>query len=331
MEIEKGKIDGVEIKKAIVEAIAFFDLFSYPLTSFEVWRYLGLKRSLNEVLEILDQMLGQSEEDSSLLNLKRKNGFYFLAGREETIRIRMERYNFSEKKFRRALLVAKIFKFIPWIKMIALGNIIGAHNLREESDIDLFIVCEKGRMWLTRFFAILIIKILGLRPKLGETRDKICLSFFVDEEALGLEALMIKRANTASPQTHAASDIYFIYWLAGLTPIYDQGGIYRKFIEANVWLGHHLPNWQADYLNYRRDASKSFSRFYRDVVDMFLGGLEKRSRKWQLRKMPAVMKDILNRDERVVVGEKVIKLHLNDRRKEYLEKLSLKLNPINLK
>ena len=42
------------IKEAIVETIAFFDLFDYPLTAWEVWKYLfDIKISYDELVEIL--------------------------------------------------------------------------------------------------------------------------------------------------------------------------------------------------------------------------------------------------------------------------------------
>ncbi|MDD5071135.1 MAG: hypothetical protein PHQ42_00105 [Patescibacteria group bacterium] len=305
-----------ELEEAIVETIAFFDLFSYPLTGFEVWKYTGVKCELSEVLEVLVERRGSTPKlgVEPLLGIGEKNRFYFLAGREEIIRQRMARYNYTDKKFKRAVWLAKIFKFIPWIKMIAVGNIIGAHNLKKESDIDLFIITEDGRVWLTRFFCVLIIKILGLRPKPKNMKDKICLSFFISEEAMNLEKLMLG----------GGRDIYFIYWLAGLAPVYNRDNIYNKFIKANGWLKNYLSNWEAGGINYRRDAGKSFSRFYRNVADMLLGGLERRIKEIQLEIMPRQIKDIMNIDSRVVVDGRIIKLHVNDRREEYKEKLKAK-------
>jgi len=293
-----------------VETIAFFDLFSYPLTAFEIWKYINIKSELGEVLEVLEKPASVPLGGTTA----GKDGFYFLAGRAEIMRERMARYNYTDKKFNRAILLSRIFKFIPWIKMVAVGNIIGAHNLKKESDIDLFIITEKNRIWLTRFFCVLITKTLGLRPKPEEARDKICLSFFISEEAMNLEKLMLA----------GGRDTYFIYWLAGLVPIYDKDDIYNKFIKANVWLKNYLPNWMAGEVNYRRDAGKSFSRFYRDVVDMFFGGLERRIKEIQLEIMPRQIKDIMNMDSRVVVDDRTIKLHVNDRREEYENKFRIK-------
>jgi hypothetical protein len=231
----------------------------------------------------------------------------------------MARYNYTDKKFKRAVWVAKIFKFIPWIKMIAVGNIIGTHNLKQEGDIDFFIITEKGRIWLSRFFCVLVIKILGMRPNREKTQDKICLSFFASEKDLNLEKLMLNK----SRDNKEGKDFYFIYWLAGLTPIYDRDNAFAEFIENNDWLKNYLPNWQSSEVSHRYDAGQGFFWFYRDVVDMFLAGLERRIKEFQMEIMPRQIKDMMNMDSRVVVNDKIIKLHVNDRREEYLEKFKM--------
>ena len=325
----------IELEEAIVRAIAFFDLFSYPLTIFEIWKYLDVNAELSEVMEILKNITRRgstpTEGVEPLLGLGEKNGFYFLIGREEIIKERMARYNYTDKKFKRAVWVAKIFKFVPWIKTIAIGNIIGAHNLKKESDIDFFIITEKKRIWLSRFFCVLIIKILGLRPNREKTQDKICLSFFISEEAMNLKGLMLKNSSLdcrvppagGTRNGRGGRDIYFIYWLGGLAPIYDKDNTFAEFANKNDWLKDYLPNWQSSAISYRHDAGGSFSWFYRDVVDMFLAGLEKRIKEIQLEIMPKQIKDIMNMDSRAVVNDKIIKLHVNDRREEYLEKFKM--------
>lgn len=303
------------IEKAIVRAVAFFDLFNYPLTSQEIWQYTHVKCDMIDLMRVLKISSGLIEE---------KNGFYFLRGRDKIIKTRMERYNFTDKKFKRALKVARIFKLVPWIKMIAVSNIIGAHNLKKESDIDLFIITEPGRVWVTRFFCVVITKILRLRPKEGNARNKICLSFFISVEAMDLRGLMLKDKITDSSAPDI-SDIYFIYWLTGLVSIYDANNTYEKFIEANSWIKEYLPNWQPAEVNYRRNAGQGFSWFYRDAVDMIIGGLEKELKKIQLKIMPETLKSIMNKDTRVVVNNQILKLYANDRRAEYRDRLKEKL------
>jgi len=346
-----------KIKEATQEVVAFFDLFDYPLTSYEIWQYLNVKCELSEVMEVLEPLLNsplgpsyassyaeamadkKASEDKKGGELseviKSKNGFYFLKGREKIIKTRLKRYNYTDQKMKRALRVTRLFKVIPWIKMAAVGNIIGAHNLKNVSDIDLFIISEKNRIWITRFFCVLITKLLGLRPKAGREQNKICLSFFISEEGMDLRGLMLKEHFNKQRDCDIASsanaegalrndtikkDIYFIYWLAGLVIIYDSNKVYEKFIRVNSWIKESLPNWQPAGLHYRRNAGKGRSRFYRDTVDMLIGGLESNLKKYQLRKMPLELKGIMNKDTRVVVNDKVLKLHVKDRRGEYLNK-----------
>ena len=118
----------IELKEAITWLIAFFDKFDFPLTSFEVWRYLSVKCDYLDVLIILD--------NACAAKLQRSGGFYFLRGRESIVATRMRRYNYANRKFKKALFFTRIFRFIPWVKMVAVGNIIGSSNMKNSGDID---------------------------------------------------------------------------------------------------------------------------------------------------------------------------------------------------
>jgi len=317
MEFQTSKAEG-ELREAIVKTIAFFDLFDYPLTAHEIWQFVGVKC---ELIEVISGLTALKEADAPV---DEKNGFYFLAGQEEIINARKKRYNYSDKKFKRAILITKLFNFIPWIKMTAVSNIIGTHNLKKESDIDLFIITENNRVWITRFFCAGLMKLLGLRPREEKEKDKICLNFYISEEAMDLRELMLDNLN----QGEEKKDIYFIYWLAGLVPIYNKNKTWEEFIGANNWPKEYLPNWLARGLNYRRNTGRGFSKFYRETVDLFLGGLEKRMKKLQLKIMPVKMIGDMSQGANVVINNKVIKLHTKDRREEYREKFNKKVYEI---
>ncbi len=303
-----------DIKEAIINTIAFFDIFEYPLTAFEVWIYLPFKCDYFKIEGVLK---------NGINHIGKKNGFYFLKGRLEVVNTKLERYNITDRKFKIALRIAKLFKIIPWIKMIAVGNIIGSDNLRDRSDIDLFIVTDKKRIWITRFFCVIFVKFLGVRPKINDTRDKICLSFFVSEDNLNLDCLRLKKPSHCegkSDNLNDGFDTYFTYWLAGLTPIFDIGGVYDKLIEENGWLASNLPNWKRKIVVSKRDSGKPFSFVYKNTIDLFIGELETKFKKYQLKILPRDIKELMNIDNRVVVGDKILKFHVNDRRKEFLNK-----------
>lgn len=323
-----------------MEVVAFFDLFDYPLTELELWQYLSVKCGLADIRNCLN-----SDSLAADGMLSASSGFYFLRGRKEIIKTKMARYNYADKKFKKAMLVSRFFKIIPWIRMIAVGNLIGPHNLKKQGDIDLFIITKKNRVWMTRFFCAGFSQLFGLRPTEKNMRDKICLSFFVSEDTMDLRGLMlgnykdIKCPTCASPLASArrvgywmsgAPDIYFIYWLACLVPIYNKDDAYGKFIKASSWINDYLPNWQSAKASFRRDSGKGFSNFYEDFADLLIGGAEKTVKKIQLKKMPEKLKTAMNKDTRVVVNDGILKLYANDRREEYRRRWKEKLAEIEM-
>ena len=351
--------DRNELREAIFKVVAFFDMFDCPLTAFEIWKYLPVKCELDEVMAALNESrIMLIPLTPFRRGLESKNGFYFLPSRNVLYDLRMARYNFTSRKFGQAIKIACIFKLVPWIKMIALSNIIGANNAKEGSDIDLFILTENKKIWLTRFFCLTILKLFGLRPTTEKQKDKICLSFFISEGAMDLKKLMLDASaqkeykkperldndktrpsfltrestgTVASDTRYAIRDTYFIYWLACLVPIYDRDETYARLLGSNRWFGQALPNWEMTINSNWRDIGRPLSFFYRDLVDIFCGGLEKFFMKQQMKRLPGQIKNMINKDTRVVVNEEIIKTHTNDRREEYREKFLAKLNEINNK
>jgi hypothetical protein len=291
------------LEEAIVGAIAFFDMFDFPLTDFEIWKFVNIRCDLADVKLALENLSG----------IENKNGFYFLRDRSEIVDVRLKRNIYTERKFKRARRIAKIFRFIPWIEMIAVSNIIGERNLKDESDIDFFIITENKKIWLTRFFCAGIAKILGMRPEKGNERDKICLNFYASEEVMNLSELMMD------------NDIYFRYWVVNLVPIYDIGDAYKKFIQANGWLKNCFPNWLPEE-NSGLVLKNKPSKF--NLLNLFFGKFENKFKKLELKLMPPEMKEMMNKDTRVVVNDKILKLHVKDRRHEYRKRFLNKMSSL---
>jgi len=304
-----------KLEKMILETVAYFDIFSYPLTLVELWNWLffreadGLFVSLNKTEEIIKN----SEAIKTLL--KCKQGFYFLKNRESIIVLRKERYNLAENKFKKALKVAGFLKWIPGIKMIGICNSLSWANADTGSDIDFFIVTEKGKLWTSRFLAVGFLKIFGLRPRKNKTKDKICLSFFVDEEHLNLEHLAIE-----SP------DIYLIYWINQLVPIFDEGGMHQKFIDSNRWIKKFLPNIFNNEGSERRRITRDFVFVGRKEKTGESGLMEKFLHKLQYKILPKRIKEMVDQNSNVVIRDGILKFHCdNDRREKYREKWLLKI------
>ncbi|MBU1165168.1 hypothetical protein KKA15_06455 [Patescibacteria group bacterium] len=295
---------------SILKTIAYFDIFDYPLTQFEVWKWLykcqgtsvkvqGGSCRLLDVINELEQLVTDNQ-------LETQNGFYFLPGRSDTVKIRMDRYNIAEIKYKKAIRMAKFFSMIPHNKMIAVCNTLGYSNSREGSDIDLFIITAKNRIWLTRLLSVFFLKILGLRPKGKKIKDKFCLSFFISEDNLNIENLGM-----------GEQDIYFQFWVTQLVPIYNTQNLYEKFLDANSWVKSYLPN-NFGFEPAQRRKVKERIRIIRKIWAKTTFNIdEKVAKKIQLMIMPNKLKSLANKDTRVVINDQILKFHENDRREIY--------------
>jgi hypothetical protein len=308
------------MSEAIIKNIAFFDMFDFPLVAIEILEGLNLKSDLGEVIGVLDDMAGRDGRIGT------KDGFYFLAGRSDIVETRLKRYNTSSRKFRRALLTARIFRLVPWIRLIAVGNLLGADNFRGEADIDFFIVAEKGRIWVTRFFTVVIVKLLGLRASEERKRDRICLSFFVSEDALDLSGLMLPLGSgepVLANQPAGKDDPYFAHWLSNLNIIYEQEDwAVDGFWQANGWLCAVLPNWSPIIRLQTGVIRGGFGKLYGKIMDFLFGWLEGYLERLQMARLAPKLRELVNLDTRVRMDDSVLKLHDNDRRGEFREKLS---------
>ena len=307
-----NNVKSKNIKGAIVETIAFFDLFLFPLTTNEILKYLRIKTDYVDVSSKLERLVEKKV-------IERRGGLFFLPGKSGQVEERKKRYNYSDRKFKIALKMTKIFRFIPWIRLVCVANLIGRDNLRDKSDIDLFIISDKNRLWLTRFFAVLIAKFLNVRPQKNNTKDKICLSFFISEEQMDMSLVR-----------NGDDDIYFNYWFLNLAPIYSRKNSYADFIKSNSKILDEFPNYFSQEISAKRKIKEFSNNFYKRNCDVLFGGLEKTIKKFQLKIMPENLLRLIPEKKGVIVGDKIIKLHLEDRREDFLKKYNENISKISI-
>ncbi|XOU94067.1 MAG: hypothetical protein ACNFW9_04445 [Candidatus Kerfeldbacteria bacterium] len=295
-----------DLEKAIIDTVAYFDIFDYPLTDMEIWKWLVFNNDEIKSVSLFDVKSILSDSDYLQSKIEFSQGHYFFRGRKDIINIRRQRYSLAEKKYRRALNVIKILRFAPFVKMVAICNTLAFSNSRDESDIDLFIVTKRNRVWQSRFWVAGFLKLFKMRPSNNKSKDTICSSFFVDEDHLNLEKFSIK------------NDIYLLYWITQIIPVYNYD-IYDKFVSANTWTKKILPNTLQ--INPVKKRSLSKVKLFKVIIDFVLTFFpEKIFKNYQLKIMPANLSKLANKDTRVVVNDNVLKFHDNDRREIFLQK-----------
>lgn len=311
------------LQRSLLAALAYFDLFDYPLTLSELCRFrygseatsggqphdsgrssLIAHRSPLGIHDVLQALAG--------IPAGERDGFYFLDGREKVADIRQRRYRLAEGKFAKARRAARFLGLLPSVRLVAVCNSLAISNADTESDIDLFVVCRPGTLWSTRMIVVGSLHLLGLRPKSGFHADTFCLSFFLSEDRLDLSGLALR-----------PEDTYLRYWIATLVPLYDAGGVMDAFRAANSWIEDRLP----------AVAKRRSSEEAKDTTPLRLSAsplLERWAKRFQQKRFPADIQTMANKDSRVVIADDILKFHTNDRRAYFEGRFREKLRELGI-
>ena len=181
----------------IISTIKFFDLQDYPLTAFEVWRYLvsevtPLKSLLDEHFELkfnpnpitpvpvhFDTILGQLEALVESGGLVMVNGFYTFPHRKVTIGTRLTNYRFGIKREQRIKRYLSFTRHLPFVRAISLAGSQAMGLQRKTSDIDLLIITDQNFMWMARTFLTIYFHIFGVRRHGKKISNRFCLNHYI--------------------------------------------------------------------------------------------------------------------------------------------------------
>lgn len=288
------------LQNSIIQTLAYFNIFNYPLTVAELFRYLW-KPPANVALSQLQEVL------STMKQVEMYNGFVYLTDSQQITAARTKAYLESERKYKKRLPYIKLLTYVPNVQAIFIVNSLAYQNVREQSDIDLLIVSKPGKIWSTRFFTTTIAKLLGIRPRPNFTKDTLCLSFYLDGKSLDMSKLMGNR-----------NDVYEVYWIKHLFPLYDPENTINQLQNANRWVKDYLPNAKSNHLHPLRTIHHSWLH---SVIHIVLGifSVESFWKKIQLAILPNKLKQLSGPVESsvVVLSDTLLKFHTHDPKPEW--------------
>jgi hypothetical protein len=210
-------------EEAVLTTILYSDIFSFPITKNELWKFLITKKKIS-----------RDAFNNSLKSLKKnisyKNGYFCLRNRDGIINKRLENVSEIERKLQKAHLVSKKLSSISSILFIGITGGLAVGDVTSHDDIDLVIITKKNTLFLTRFLILLMLETMGLRRSRNQinSADTICVNLLFDETAV--EWFTEKK------------DVYTAREIAQILPLFERNGMYRKFLSANKWINNFLPN-----------------------------------------------------------------------------------------
>jgi hypothetical protein len=198
----------------ILRAALYFDVFSYPLTSDELFQNSALladRKSFNSELESLLRMGLLVAEQGFILcpDADKSHITKRLNGNRGAEQIMPTAYRYSS-------LIARF----PFVEGVYLSGALSKKYYDEKGDIDFFIVTSPRRLWICRTLLILRYKLLPASKK-----KFWCVNYFVSSDNLAIED---QNAFTGTE-------------LAYLIPAVNYE-VYSRLLQQNKWYRERLPN-----------------------------------------------------------------------------------------
>ncbi len=207
-------VEVTPLEAGIIRAIAYADVFDYPLTAAEIHRYLvGVATDREAVQSVLDHSAVVARA------VERHDDYYTLPGRESIVDLRRTRSEEARRLWARAIRYGRWIAGLPFVRMVAVTGALAVDNVNGRDDIDYLIVTRRGRLWLCRAMIILLVRLARLWG------DTICPNYFLSERALSLDE----------------RSLFTAHELAQMVPLAGRG-VFEQMIALNPWAASYLPN-----------------------------------------------------------------------------------------
>lgn len=196
--------------RSIFQTIAYADIFDYPLTADEVYRYLT-------AVKVPRQEVDQALMDPTFF--AKVGEFFTFRGREQIVELRKQRAKIATRLWPKAVRYGRIIASIPFVRMVAVTGSLSMNNADEGKDVDYLLVTAPNHLWTCRALSLLVARLARLEGV------NLCPNYLVTTNALEL----------------TERSLYVAHELAQMIPL-SGIDIYCKMRCLNGWVEDYLPN-----------------------------------------------------------------------------------------
>lgn len=213
----KRSVSGPSVEE-VLKPILYADIFDFPLTFDEIYKFLEFRTTPEEVKTLLDQAVA----NQAVIVVEQ---FYSLPGKPHLVTKRRERWAASQMLWPKAIRYGRWVAALPFVKMVSVTGSLAVDNPRDGvDDIDYLIITRPGRLWICRALIILMVRF-------GRWRGvNLCPNYLLSENVLYFEE----------------NNLFTAREMLQMVPLYGQE-FYVRMLRINTWITGYLP--QGDALN----------------------------------------------------------------------------------
>jgi hypothetical protein len=201
------------IRQDILKALAYFDIFRYPLTVEEITLFLHSTATLEKVYQ-----------QAFILLKGRKifaiDGLFMLRDDMLLAERRKKGNQLAVKEMEKAKKIARWLFWFPFVRSIAVSGSLSKNYADEHTDIDFFVITAGGRLWLTRTLLHILYKL----PRFTGKRRSFCLNYYIDDVVMAIEE----------------KNIFTATEVITLLPLEGEA-VFKQFKLANEWVNSYYP------------------------------------------------------------------------------------------
>ncbi len=197
-----------------LKCLEYFDIFKHPLTSLEVFRFSSEETSHDSIKASLQQLVA----DKVIYNYGQ---FYSLRDDQTLVSDRLRYQDLAKESLVMAKKYGSLIAKFPFVKGVYLSGSISKNVMHPDDDIDYFVICEEGRVWLCKFLLVLYKRII-----LKNNIKYFCLNYYISEEDLSIDE----------------HNLFTSIELVTLLPVVNNE-LYMQLLADNSWYSNFLPNW----------------------------------------------------------------------------------------
>lgn len=291
-----------QLQQAILTPVVFFDLFDRPI------RYSALSQLAygHKVTDTqISATVSRLQKEKKLV---RRGEFVALAGRGGLVANALLRDQLSDALWAEATTFILSLGSVPFVRMIAVINSLSFHNANANSDIDLLIVTEPGKMAVARDHISAKLTLWRRRNTSGPKRGKLAADVFIDTDHLNVHSFR-----------RAQQDIYLDYWAAWVAPVINRDQTFERFMEQNSWLCKTFPGLKghSKHIAVVPSAIDRRRRLWEAWYRSSLGSrVSAQLTYWQHERLKRYQAKVKDRGT-VVLTPYQMRFHIPDRRAEY--------------